>query len=56
MLLAVGEAHGNGVSDKSPTPEVSNVLGDDFRGRRFDPFRVGKPIVVGFLSVGFAHG
>jgi hypothetical protein len=44
MSLAVGETHGNGVSDELPTPQGLNVVGDELMGRIFDPFGVGNSI------------
>ena len=44
MSLAVGETHGNGISDELPTPKGLNVSCAELMGRIFDPFRVGNSI------------
>jgi hypothetical protein len=41
MSLAVGETHGNGVSEELPTLQGLNVFGNKLMGRIFDPFGVG---------------
>jgi hypothetical protein len=53
MSFAVGEAHGNGVSNVLLTPKGLNVFGAGLMAKIFDPFGVGNFISLEDLSRGF---
>jgi hypothetical protein len=46
MSLAVGETHGNGISDELPTPEGLKVFGDHLKSR---------PLIAGRFSAAGAE-